>query len=282
MILIADSGSTKTEWQLVNGKQADALIKTKGINPYYQEPAEIASEIADALIPALKNVTISRIFFYGAGCSTLKQQKLVYNVLSSFFKRADIFIDSDLLGSARALCGYKPGIICILGTGSGSCRYDGEKITEQIPSLGFILGDEGSGAWIGKRMITDFLRGDMPEDCIDIIKSSFKIDKETILENVNHKPMPGSYLAKYARFISNHTDQTYFYQLIFDSFAIFAENYILRYKQQNKIKCHFVGSVAYHNIKILEEVAGHYGFKTGNILKSPIEGLIKYHTEKTK
>ena len=168
--------------------------------------------------------------------------------------------------------------MCILGTGSGSCRYDGEKIIENIPSLGFILGDEGSGAWLGKKMVTDFLRGHMPEKCMDLIRKELLIDKEIILEHVNHKPMPSRYLASFAKFISEHIDETYFYKVMFDSFTAFAENYIVRYQDYTKFKCHFVGSIAWYNQDILENVAKYNGFTIGNIIKSPIDGLTYYHS----
>ena len=230
MILIADSGSTKTDWRLMDGSQEISQIKTKGFNPYYQEMDEMIQEIESALMPALDSFPISTIYFYGAGCSTIERQKKISNALAPYFKETEIIVQSDLIGAARALSGNQPGIVCILGTGSGSCRYDGESVTKNIPSLGFILGDEGSGAWLGKKMVTDYLRGHMPKKCIETINQKLHIDKEIILEHVNHKPMPSRYLAGFAKFISENIDQTYFYKLLFDSFTAFAKNYIIRYK----------------------------------------------------
>jgi len=278
MILIADSGSTKTDWRLMKGDKEISRTQTKGFNPYYQNIGEMASEIESALLPNIETSAIEIIYFYGAGCSTAERQKKVSDALYPFFSKSKIAVHSDLLGAARALSGRKPGIVCILGTGSGSCRYDGEKIIENIPSLGFILGDEGSGAWLGKKMVTDFLRGHMPEHCMEIIRKELLIDKEIILEQVNHKPMPSRYLAGFAKFISEHIDQTYFYKLMFDSFTAFAENYIVRYQDYAKFKCHFVGSIAWYNQDILENVAKYNGFTIGNIIKSPIDGLTNYHS----
>ncbi len=280
MILIADSGSTKTDWRLIDGSREICRIQTKGFNPYYQQPDEMLTEIESALIPNLDTKKVSIIFFYGSGCSTTERQKKITDSLSPFFKTSKIHVYSDLVGAARAASGNLPGIVCILGTGSGSCRYDGEKIVENIPSLGFILGDEGSGAWLGKKMVTDFLRGHMPQKSMETIKEKLQIDKETILEHVNHKPMPSRYLASFAKFISENIDQTYFYQLLFDSFTAFAKNYIARYQNYSDISCHFVGSVAFHNQEMLKNVAHYNGFIIGNIIKSPIDGLTIYHSTK--
>jgi glucosamine kinase len=279
MILIADSGSTKTDWRLMDGNSIISMVNTKGFNPYYQQLEEMVTEIESALVPALNTLQVKTIYFYGSGCSTRERQKKISDALTPFFTSAEIFVQSDLIGAARALSGNQPGIVSILGTGSGSCRYDGNQIIENIPSLGFILGDEGSGAWLGKKMVTDFLRGHMPQKSLDTIREKLHIDKEIILEHVNHKPMPSRYLAGFAKFISENIDQTYFYKLIFDSFTAFAENYIIRYENYADYQCHFVGSIAWHNQGILENVAKYNGFRIGNIIKSPIDGLTLYHSK---
>jgi len=279
MILIADSGSTKTDWRLMANDEEISQVKTKGFNPYYQQLDEMIAEIESQLIPSLDPSSVQTIHFYGAGCSTAERQDKIRSALNPYFANTTIHVQSDLIGAARALSGNKPGIVCILGTGSGSCRYDGEKIAENIPSLGFVLGDEGSGAWLGKKMVTDYLRGHMPKKTIESINQQLKIDKETILEHVNHKPMPSRYLAGFAKFISDNADQTYFYQLLFDSFTGFAKNYIIRYRNFEKFSCHFIGSVAFHNQEILNQVARYLGFRIGNIIQSPIDGLTTYHSK---
>lgn len=280
MILIADSGSTKTDWRLMDADKEISQVETKGFNPYYQQFDEMFNEIKLHLVPALDTSTVSIIYFYGAGCSTIIQQKKISDALALFFINAKIIVQSDMLGAARALCGDQPGIVCILGTGSGSCQYDGQQIAKSIPSLGFILGDEGSGAWLGKKMVTDYLRGHMPKNAIETINHKLEIDKETILEHVNRKSMPSRYLAGFAKFISENTDQAYFYKLMFDSFTTFADNYIKRYPYYGKSNCHFIGSVAFHNQEILNNVAKYNGFEIGNIVKSPMEGLTLYHSSK--
>jgi glucosamine kinase len=279
MILIADSGSTKTDWRLMEGKAEINQVKTKGFNPYYQQLEEMVAEIESELVPALNHKEIETIYFYGAGCSTPERQQKIRDALIPYFQNTKIHVHSDLIGAARALSGNKPGIVCILGTGSGSCLYDGQTIDKNIPSLGFILGDEGSGAWLGKKMVTDYLRGHMPKKSIETINQQLHIDKETILEHVNHKPMPSRYLAGFAQFISKNANQTYFYQLLFDSFTSFAKNYIIRYDNFENYTCHFVGSVAFHNQEILHQVSRYIGFTNGNIIQSPIEGLTLYHSK---
>lgn len=279
MILIADSGSTKTDWRLMKNGQEIKRVKTKGFNPYYQQPTEMISEIESNLVSEISGSGIEHIYFYGAGCSTVDRQKVVKDALTPYYKQAEIRIQSDLIGAARALSGNRPGVVCILGTGSGSCLYDGKDVDSNIPSLGFILGDEGSGAWLGKKMVTDYLRGHMPKKSIETINKKLEIDKETILEHVNHRPMPSRYLAGFAKFISENADQTYFYQLLFDSFTSFAKNYIIRYDSYEKYACHFVGSVAFYNQKILDQVGRYIGFKIGNIIQSPIDGLTLYHSK---
>ena len=280
MILIADSGSTKTDWRLMDENTEISHVKTKGFNPYYQPLDEMVKEIELELVPSVDTNRVSTIHFYGAGCSTPERQRKISDALSPYFKSTKILIQSDLIGAARALSGNQGGIVCILGTGSGSCQYDGRKITKNIPSLGFVLGDEGSGAWLGKKMVTDYLRGHMPKKCIETINQKLQIDKEAILEQVNHKAMPSRYLASFAKFISENIDQTYFYQLMFDSFTAFAKNYIIRYPNYSEFYCHFVGSVAFHNQEILKHVAKYTGFRIGNIIKSPIDGLTNYHATK--
>lgn len=264
----------------MDGTREISQVKTKGFNPYYQQMDEMVQEIESALVPSIDGSFVNTIYFYGAGCSTTERQKKISDALSPYYQKSEIHVHSDLIGAARALSGNQPGIVCILGTGSGSCRYDGKSIVKNIPSLGFILGDEGSGAWLGKKMVTDYLRGHMPKKCIETINQELHIDKEIILEQVNHKPMPSRYLAGFARFISDHIDQTYFYQLLFDSFTSFAKNYIIRYANYDKYMCHFVGSVAFHNQEILHQVARYMGFKIGNIIQSPIDGLTLYHSKR--
>jgi glucosamine kinase len=276
MILIADSGSTKTDWLFMDGSRQIGGLQTKGFNPYYQRLDDMQREIEDLLLPAFDPTGISEIHFYGAGCSTSEKRQKIVDALLPFYKKSKISVQSDLIGAARAVSGNQSGIVCILGTGSGSCLYNGTDIDTTIPSLGFILGDEGSGAWLGKQMVTDYLRDHMPQKARESINKQFEIDKETILEHVNHHKMPSRYLGGFAQFISQHSSQTYFYHLLFEGFTEFANNYIVRYERYGHFPCHFVGSVAYYNQEILRQAARYVGFQIGNVIQSPIYGLKSY------
>jgi N-acetylglucosamine kinase-like BadF-type ATPase len=279
MILLADSGSTKTDWRLIDNADKIHEFRTSGFNPYYQSSSEISNGLSEELIPQLKGRKPESICFYGAGCSTGGKQDIVKSALQNFFPESKTEVQSDLIGAARALCGHKPGIACILGTGSGSCSWNGEKIIEQIPSLGFILGDEGSGAWLGKKLITAFLRNKLTPEIHNDLENSFHINKEEILKRVNKEEMPSRYLATFAKFYSSHLDDSYIYELAYNSFSDFAKNYIIRYQGFQSNPVHFVGSVAFHNRKVLEQLAQSMNFKVKNIISNPIEGLIHYHTQ---
>ncbi len=279
MILLADSGSTKTDWRLIDDSGDACEFRTSGFNPYYQKSSEISEGLNQELLPQLKGRIPERICFYGAGCSTGEKQNIVRSALNNYFPESRTEVQSDLIGAARALCGHKQGIACILGTGSGSCSWDGEKIIEQIPSLGFILGDEGSGAWLGKKLITAFLRNKLTPEIHKDLENNFHINKEEILRRVNKEEIPSRYLAAFAKFYSSHLDDPFIFDLAYNSFANFAENYINRYREFHTIPVHFVGSVAFYNRSVLEQVAQNMNFKIEKIISNPIEGLIQYHTE---
>ncbi len=279
MILLADSGSTKTDWRLIDKQSQVLSMRTSGFNPYYQTAEEIKEGIARELLPQLKGVNPEFIYFYGAGCSTGEKQSIVRAALHNFFPDAHTEVESDLIGAARALCGRDPGIACILGTGSGSCSWDGNKIVEQIPSLGFILGDEGSGAYLGKKLITAYLRGKLPENIHDDLKKTFHVEKDEVLRRVNKEEIPSRYLATFARFYPEHLFDPFIFKLAYNCFKDFADNYIIRYEGYAALPVHFVGSVAYHNREVINKLAGDLGFKTGKIISNPIESLMVYHSE---
>jgi len=279
MILLADSGSTKTDWRLILDDGETHAFRTRGFNPNYQDSQEISKELRQELMPSLKDHLAENIYFYGAGCSSNEKQSIVRSALQDYFPNSKIEVQSDLIGAARALCGRQQGIACILGTGSGSCSWDGHKITEQIPSLGFILGDEGSGAWLGKKLITAFLRSKLPPKIHNDLKNSFHINKEEILNRINMEEIPSRYLAAFAKFYSAHLDDPYIFELAYKSFTDFAENYIIRYQGFRTKPVHFIGSIAFHNKIILEQVAQNMNFKIEKIISNPIDGLIQYHTD---
>ena len=278
-IFIADSGSTKTDWSFLSKEGERGHCQTKGYNPYYQSTESILESLRNEWPDAMPHQPIQTIYFYGSGCATIERAATVEKALRQFFDVDKVEVNSDLLGAARALCGDSAGIACILGTGSGSCAFDGKHISGRIPSLGFILGDEGSGAYLGKILITDFLRGKMPVETQKKLLETYSIDKETVLETINKNEMPSRYLATFAKFIGEQQDDHYVFDIAYRGFRAFADNYIIRYKDFDKMDVHFVGSVAYYNKKALCKLSEDLSFNIGNIYKAPMEGLIKYHTQ---
>jgi N-acetylglucosamine kinase-like BadF-type ATPase len=276
MILVADSGSTKTIWKCTDGAGKVKTAHTAGINPYYNNTDEVSKEIGDAR-SQLSGMHIEEIYFYGAGCSTDKQKAIIIEALKRQFEAETISVNTDLLGAARALFQRDSGIVCILGTGSGSCIYDGENILKSIPSLGFILGDEGSGAFLGKQFIRDFLREEMPADLLKTIYEEIGIDKEEVLKHVNQDAMPSKYLAGFSKYIHEFLDHKYMHDLVYYSFEKFVQEYVIRYDGYRRYKTGFIGSISLIYEKILREVLDNYQLELGKIEANPIEGLIEYH-----
>jgi N-acetylglucosamine kinase-like BadF-type ATPase len=276
MILIADSGSTKTIWKCTDGAGKVKTANTAGINPYYNNRNDIIKETTHAR-SQLSALNIEEIYFYGAGCSTDRQKEIVSQALASQFGSEKISVNTDLLGAARALFQKESGIVCILGTGSGSCIYNGDQIIKSIPSLGFILGDEGSGASLGKQFVRDFLREDMPSDLIRIINEELGINKEEVLLHVNQDAMPSKYLAGFSKYLHEYLDNTYIHDLVYHSFEEFVKEYVVRYDGCQGYKTGFIGSIAVNYQKILKEVLDKYQLELGKIETNPIDGLIEYH-----
>ncbi len=280
MLLIADSGGTKTHWRLISDSTNFKSAKTPGINPYYQTSEQIFTDLKREMPEEIIKQQVNDLFFYGAGCSVKEKQETVSSALNEIFKNAKISVYGDLLGTARALCHYSPGIACVIGTGSGSCIYDGNKIINNIPSLGYIMGDEGSGAYLGKRLLQDYLRGDMPQKVITKLRAEFEISKDVVLENVNRRPMPSRYLGSFSEFIRENTKIEYLHNLVQNSFNDFVSRYILKYPDYRNYKTYFTGSIAYHFREILKEVLSRHEIVISNVVDSPMEGLMNFHVEK--
>lgn len=281
MILIADSGGSKTDWRLVlkNGDVDQA--SSPGFNPYYQ-PIEdlknIVSKVLLSKVPTGEEVT--EIYFYGAGVSSEKNQTTIKEAFLEFFPNAQIEIGWDLLAAARALCGNEPGIACIMGTGSNSCLYDGKNIIDNVANLGWILADEGSGANIGRKFLVDYLRKKLPDSLAKQFSARFPYSREEFLEKVYQEEKPSAFLASFAKFIFQHLKEPYCYQLIYSSFAEFYENNVMKYENYQNLKVHFTGSIAFYFSDILRQVANDKGITVKNILEGPIAGLTLYHTQK--
>ncbi|HNP17910.1 MAG TPA: N-acetylglucosamine kinase [Fulvivirga sp.] len=276
MILIADSGSTKTDWRVITADGKIQQFKTPGINPYHQSKEEIIKLLQTHLLPQIDD-TIEAINFYGAGCSVPSMVALLKGAISEVISNADVNIFHDLLGAARSLCGHQPGIACILGTGSNSCSYDGVDIVDNISSLGYILGDEGSGSWLGKRLINDYFGRDLPTTAKKLLEDKLEMNRAEILENVYKKPLAGKYLAGFSPIISDNISDPYFYNIVHEGFSLFFEKNIKKYKNFEKMPVHFTGSIAFYYSNILRQVASEQNVFVKNIAESPIAGLTLYH-----
>lgn len=278
MILIADSGASKTDWRMLGQNGAIEQAQSIGYNPYYQPIEQFDKEVREVLVPQVKH-PVKKIFYYGTGCSSDKNRKMIRTALERYFTDAHIEVWHDLLAAARALCGEDPGIACILGTGSNSCYYDGVRIVENVTSLGYVLGDEGSGAWMGKKIVADYLRKDLPEKLWDHFKKRFPMDRDEILSRVYSQEMPSRFLGSFSHFIFQHLNEPYCYKLVYNGFSEFMEKNVMRYERYNELKVHFVGSVAFYFSDILRQVANDKGITLKNILESPIAGLTLYHNK---
>lgn len=278
MILIADSGSTKTDWCIVLNDTLIKRIETKGINPFFQTEEEIRQALTASLLPQLPEGTFNSVHFYGAGCTLEKAPVLRRAIADSLPVVGNIKAHSDMLAAARGLCGYDAGIACILGTGSNSCFYDGREIVSNISPLGFILGDEGSGAVLGKLLVGDVLKNQLPPAIKEAFLKEFDLTAPEIIDRVYRQPFPNRFLASLSPFIARHLDEPALRTLVFNSFIAFLRRNVMQYDYEH-FTVHFIGSVAHCYKEILQEAAQETGVRIGKILQSPMEGLIEYHCE---
>jgi glucosamine kinase len=281
MILIADGGSTKTDWRLIKEGREYKQVQTSGFNPYLVGSDEIEVILWKELQPYIDNKGISAVYYYGAGCSTPVKNMIVETAFEKIFPGARLYISHDLLAASHALCGDEEGIAAILGTGSNSCYYDGNDIKDGIFSLGYFFGDEGSGAYLGKQLLTAYLHNELPEDIEANFKEKYPMSRESILDAVYTKPSPSRFLASFSKFINDHRDHPYIYNLIAQAFREFYKYQVCCYNRHKDIPVHFVGSVAFHYRDILTIIGLEFGIKTGKFIKAPIDGLVEYHRENT-
>jgi N-acetylglucosamine kinase-like BadF-type ATPase len=276
MILIADSGSTKTEWRILKEPVPQESYITSGINPYFLTSDDIYL-ILNKELAVLSGKTFNKIYFYGTGCNSEAKNNTVREALYSAFSADEIFIGSDLLGAARSLCQNDPGIACIMGTGSNSCYYNGTIIVSNVAPLGYILGDEGGGAVIGRKLISAVLKKQVPQRVIELFFDTYKITAAEILESVYMKPFPNRFLGQYVRFISTNIHIPELKKIIITSFEDFIRRNILQYPESRLFPVHFTGSIAFHFRPILEELLAGNNLRSGIITLSPMDNLIKYH-----
>lgn len=277
MILIADSGATKTDWCIGQNHTDARIIQTQGINPFHQSKEHIGKILSEELLPQFSmDKSITRIHFYGAGC-TPEKSVIVKEELARLFPDATIDVQSDLLGAARSLCGRKEGIACILGTGSNSCFYDGEKITANISPLGYILGDEGSGASLGKKLVGDCLKGILPDGIRQIFLDETGLTPAEIIDKVYRQPQANRFLASLTPFLSAHREEPEIQALLLSCFTEFFRRNVMQYPLHTDCEIHFTGSIAWHFQKEVKEAARSLNLQTGKYIKNPIHGLINYH-----
>ncbi len=278
MKLIADSGSTKTEWVIIDNKNNYSQSHlTEGINPYYQNIEDIKQLLNKQFTINIKS--FDEIHFYGAGCNNAGKNSIVKDALSSVFKSPQINIYSDLMAASHATCGQNPGISCILGTGSNSCFFNGKTIEKNISPLGYILGDEGSGATIGKILIADILKNQLSKSTIELFFKEHKDSEAEILDRIYKKPFPNRYLAQFSKFIHQHIELKELELIVVNAFKEFIKRNLLQYAEIEKYPIHFIGSIAYHFEEQLIKALNFYNLHKGIIIKSPTKGLVKFYND---
>lgn len=283
MIIIADGGSTKTNWCLLDDNQKKIYFNTEGYNPYFVDSDYIVNSLKKGLPQDLPLDKIQEVNYYGAGVHNEEKAQIIVHAFSQLFPNAKIEIGHDLLAAARALLGKESGFAAILGTGTNSCIYDGDKITKNINSAAYILGDEGSGSYIGKKLLTDFVRGLMPEDVTKAFYDTYKMTPDEIMDNVYTKPLANRFCASFSKFVyDNNVNLEYTRKIVDDSFEAFFANLVSKYPNYQDYTFNCIGSVGYNFRNVLEDKAAQYGMKVGKILRSPIDDLVKFHIERAQ
>ncbi|QJX48136.1 N-acetylglucosamine kinase [Hymenobacter taeanensis] len=279
MILIADGGSTKSSWCQLDETGNRVYFNTEGYNPDFISTAAVVASLDKNLPETLPRQKVSEVFYYGAGVSSEKKAEIIAKAMRQIFPQAKVIVDHDLLASARALLGRKPGFAAILGTGTNSCLYDGNKITYNVDSLGYFLGDEGSGSFIGKRLLRDYLRGLLPDGLQEIFREEFNLTREDILDRLYNQPLPNRFLASFAKFTYDHNNISYCREIVLQGFETFFANIVRHYPRYQDYTFNCIGSVGYNFRDALSQVARDNGMEVGKIIRSPIDDLVTFHEE---
>jgi glucosamine kinase len=274
--LIADSGSTKAEWCVIGGARKKTVM-TEGMSPYFLNTDQMMTLLKTQLLPNLKNIEIDEVYFYGTGCKSPENRKSVAKALKAHFPKAHIEVNHDLLGIARASCGSEKGVACILGTGSNACYFNGKTIVKNSPGLGYVLGDEGSGAYLGRKVLQYFLYNTFDEDLRSRFDAQYVTNAVEILDHIYKKPLPNRYLASFAVFLAENRGHYMIENIIEDGLNDFFFQHLCKFGESWKYPIHFVGSVGFGFRDVLLDLASSYEFTVGKILKSPMEGLVTYH-----
>lgn len=281
MLLIADSGSTKCDWVLVNPQGEEQQFHTMGFNPFFHSTELVASEIRKNTALHAQASQVREVYFYGAGCSSPERNEVLIDALREVFPNAAVTVDHDLTGAAYATCGTEPGIACILGTGSNSCYFDGKNIHEKVPALGYVLGDEAGGTWYGKELLRLFLYKELPEDIHQGLIESYGLTKEGIFEHVYNLPNANVYLASFMRFLSSRSQHAWVRDFMYNGFSKFINIHIWKYENHQDVPVHFVGSVAYHFSDLLREACKIHRLHVGVITREPVKNLVQYHLKQS-
>jgi len=275
--LIADAGSTKVEWCLLNNGKTKTVL-TSGVSPYFLNGDQIVALLEKELLPKLKNVPVDEVFYYGTGCLNPDNRKMVQKSLRRLFAGAKVQVWHDVEGAARGLCGRTRGIACILGTGASACYYDGRKIQKNSPGLGYVLGDEGSGAYLGRKVIQYFLYNTFDEDLRARFDATYVTNATEILERVYKQPLPNRYLASFAKFLADNRGHYMVENIIEDGLNDFFFTHLCKFQEAWKFPISFVGSIAFGFKDVLKELCSSYSFELGKVLQKPMKGLIEYHS----
>ena len=279
MHLIVDSGSTKSDWVLLKDMGNEAFY-TMGLNPYFHDEDTVCEAIEENEDLFAYRDDVTHLYFYGAGCSSPELNQIIHGGLSRVFTNAHIVVDHDLRACAYATYEDEPSISCIIGTGSNSCFFDGENIIEEVPALGYVLGDEGSGAYFGKKLVANYLYHKLPKRINDALKYDMKLTKDEIVRRVYMEPDANVYLASFMKFIIQYAEDDFIKEMIYNGFKEFIEAHVCCYQDYKNYKVHFIGSIAYLFKNQLSDACDFYRAQMGQVIRKPIDGLISYHLNK--
>ena len=278
MILIADGGSTKSAWSQLDEAGTRVNFTTEGYNPDFVDTPTIVASLSKALPETLPRDQVTQVFYYGAGVSSAEKAEVIGRAMRQVFPNAKVEIQHDLLGAARALLGHGPGFAAILGTGTNSCLYDGKRVTTSVDSLGYFLGDEGSGSYIGKRLLRDFLRGQLPPGLEAAFRAQYpELDRNGVLDRLYNQPLPNRFLAQFSKFCSDHNNFAYCREIVLDGFEAFFRNLVTKYPRYQDYTFNCVGSVAFNFRDALEEVCRRHSMPMGRIIRAPIDNMVRFH-----
>ncbi len=277
MLLLGDSGSTKTDWRLIQGNTILQQLESPGLNPNFHSSESISNAMKVMKLP--EDCQLDEIILYAAGCSSLEKRDFLNQAILKVFPKANVQVEHDLLGAARAACGKRPGLAGILGTGSNCCYYDGKTILRSFRSGGYSIGDEGGGVDIGRRVLKAWIEGNLPEELIKAFDQRYKISYDEILQALYKEDFPNRFMAKFSQFGFHHKAHPFIQAIILKSFDAYFKVQVLRHPEAKKLDLNLIGSVAFYYEDILRNVAEKHGVRIGTILEKPIAGMALYHSE---